>query len=272
MLSSYGKYNIYLPLVSHLWIAIGFKPIITIVYNEMDKMTYYIYNILKKQGVIINLKYIQNYSNLNYFSRIERIFNFYKVNDENGIYLTSDADMIPVKKEFFTNINIEMFNIKSYGIEGYGDGVANKRWPMCYFISKKRGWKRVLNINSTITKKNIDEYIKNLMSLFLKRSIMYYAGSYHRVDEIYMRDRIRLSKMFPQSISFYKRNFDKTRVYKEDWDKLPHKVNWSNIYDIHLPSHIKNITHAWSKIIKLVKYFNINEYDMNYIKKIKSLI
>lgn len=271
MLSSYGDYNIFLPLVNYFWKKIGFKPIITIVFHKKDLSLSFIKSILEKEGAIVKLKYISNCSNLNYFSRVERIFNFYRVEDKNGIYITSDADIIPINGYYYKNINYNMFNIKSYGINGYGSGKANRRWPMCYFISKIEIWKDILHLDQSITRFNIDNYINNLVESFLKINVNYYAGSYHRVDEIYMRDNIRKSNLFPKRIIFNRRNFYTSRITKDQWIKIPQKVNWSNIYDIHIPTHISNFTKIWLLIEKLLQFYNIRKYDINYVKKYLNL-
>lgn len=264
MISSYGDYNIYLPLVSHFWIKLNIKPIVTIVYHKYDYTIPFITSALKSEGAKVVVKYIRNSTNLNYYSRIERIFNFYRVEDKKGIYITSDADIIPMNKLFFERINYNKFNIKSIGIKGYGTGRANKRWPMCYFISNVNIWKKILQLNNSITKLNIDEYEDELMNYYLEKGVDYYDGSFHRIDEIYMRDKIRNSSLFPRDVIFNIRNFRKTRIIKEEWKKIPQMVNWSNIYDIHIPTHLSNYTKIWLEIIKLIEYYKIKNYNMNY--------
>lgn len=271
MLSSYGGYNIFLPIVSYFWIKLGFKPVITIVYHTYDLTLPFIYSILQNEGATVQLKFVSNKSNLNYYSRIDRIFNFITIGDKNGVFITSDADMIVLNKHLFKNINYNKFNIMSLGLKGYGSGKANRRWPMCYFISKIDKWREILQLDKNITKYNIDEYVNCLITTFLKRDVKYYEGSYHRVDEIFMRDKIRESTNFPHNVVFTKRNFSKSRIPKQLWKKIPHNVNWSNIYDIHLPTHLSNYTNIWSELLKLLNHFNIKCFGMEYLNKYFSL-
>lgn len=266
------SYLVYLPVVIKSWNMIGFKSIVIITYYNLNKEIIYIKNILKKLGsdvILINFNYSVS---LHYASKLIRIFGFEISNKvKNCDYLLlSDADMIPISKSFFYDLNNNKLTIKSFDRNGYGFGNNKGRWAMCYFIANKFIWKRILKIDRN--KKNIVDIVSHTISSEIKKGKKYFED-FAFIDEVYMRDRIKEWKYYNSNVVFHPRNYHNTRIDRIVWPKNIFTVKRNNIIDIHLPKfplkENERINLWMKKIIPLQLYlFNYTPFGISYINNI----
>ena len=125
------------PIVRDLWSKIiGIKPIWVHISDEdkiIDKGDYIIHKIKKLDGINSGLQ-----------SQIARMYvtKFY----EDKVCLTSDIDMLPISKEYFTHTTLP-YNDDSIVILS-SDAYPNKvRHPICYNAAKGKTFNEILDLN-----------------------------------------------------------------------------------------------------------------------------
>jgi hypothetical protein len=137
-------------IVKNLWInLIGIKPILVDICDKDEKIDYgdYIIHKIKKiEGV-----------NTGFQSQISRMFitKYY----QNEVCLTSDIDMLPLSKEYFTK-NIDQYDNESFLIfssDAYG---GSDRFPICYNASKGKYFSEILDLDTSF-----EDYCLKLLSL-----------------------------------------------------------------------------------------------------------
>lgn len=262
-ISASGTYLFYIPIFVKMWKIFGYTSIIYII-SHQKLPNELIYTLTKEKAIYKEIIVPQNYS-LEYFSKLCRIFSSLQIKNENSILYISDVDMLPYNNTFFQDYSFINFTIKSFGLNGY----VSRRWPMCYFSGTKQMYEDILNTDK-LNKENEYELVK----MIIDSDYLRYG---YCIDEIYMRDKIRKSKFYPNKINFHERSYDNTRFDRgdnnEEWKKNM-SANWNEIIDIHLP-HLPNDTiHYWvENIVPLIHFlFKTNEYGLNYISVVSKYV
>lgn len=262
------EYITYLPLIVKSWNKIGYSVIVIMTYHLIDKKIVYINSKLKKlKCKVILIKYNTSIS-LHYSSKLSRIYGFlFLYNTKvNTYFYISDSDIIPISKNYFEDYKYNKLVIKSFGKNGYGYGNNNGRWAMCYMVANKHTWYDILRDDI------IDKKVENIVSKIINESLSKgerYFENFKFIDEVYLRDKIRKWNMFHSNVLFHIRDYNNTRIARNENIKKVIESN-KNIIDIHLPKLKYNVHKIWkNQIIPLQKYlFNYVPYDMKFIKKI----
>lgn len=259
-ISASGTYLFYIPLFVKMWKKIGYTSIVYII-SHQKLPSLLIYKLTKEKAIYKEIVISKKYS-LEYFSKLCRIFSFLQIPDKESILYISDADMLPYNFTFFQDFSFTSFTIKSFGINGY----AGRRWPMCYFCGTKQMFMDILNI------KDENEY--QLVKRIIDSEYKMYG---YCIDEIYMRDKIRNWKSFPNRVAFHKRSYVNTRFDRgdnnEEWNEKMNS-NWNEIIDIHLPHLPNNTIQYWVENINpLIHFlFKTNVYGLDYISTVSKYV
>lgn len=267
------SYFIYLPIVVKAWKLCGYNSIVILVYHNLCKSIIYIRNELRKLGSDVYYLKINNSISTHYASKLARIYGFAasKKTRNCDYMILSDADMIPISKLFFSDINYGKLTLKSFGPNGYGYGNNKGRWAMCYIIANKYIWKDILK--KDINDENIKYIIQNLIIILLQKGEKYFENFLY-LDEVYMRDRIKEWMFYNSNVLFHTRNYYKTRINRSKWPKNISVINKTNIIDMHLPNlpnDTQKLADIWiKKIIPLQNFlFNSTPFGLNYLENIK---
>lgn len=261
MISACEPYTLYLPVVISAWNNIGYKCIIVLVYRSMTSKLKFVLNYISKTNSIIIHLIVKENEDIIIISKLARIFAFLNQSmDLSTILVTADADILPINKSYYKYSNIDNIILKSFGINGYGKYPANKRWPMSYIMMTFKNWNVILQ-NELNKCKNILSCVNLVIKNAYDKKIQYYGGSFSSIDEIYMRDNIRNSKLFPNHITF---------DIHGSYDRKPCKfINKEKVDDIHLP-RIKE-DNKWIKyIFCIMKLFSIMNEAEHYIRHYNS--
>lgn len=266
------SYYAYLPVIVKAWNLIGYKSIVILVFYNITKSIIYLRKVLKELGSDVIYFKLNNSFSLHYTSKLSRIFGFAISKKPRNIdyILSSDADMLPISKTFFSDLNYAKLTIKSFGPEGYGPGNSKGRWAMCYMVANNFIWKEILKRD--IHTKDMEKIVSNIMKYVYQKGLKHFER-FAYLDEVYLRDRIKEWKYFNTNVLFHERNFHKTRVNRNNFPINYNTIKQLHIIDIHLPQlplikeKIKNI---WiNTLIPLQLYlFNYTPFGENYINKI----
>ncbi len=137
------------PIVRDLWIKIGIKPIFAHITEGEESVTEYGNYIIHKINPI-------NGVNTGLQSQIIRMF-LTKVYQD-SVCITSDIDMLPLSKEYFTTITKD-YNDNDMVILS-ADAYPNKvRYPICYNVGKGSTFGEILDFDCTF-----EEYVRRLVN------------------------------------------------------------------------------------------------------------
>jgi hypothetical protein len=203
-------YSEFWPVVENLWVnLIGIKPILVKI-SDVNEIIHnnnsIIHNIKKIDGVDTGLQ-----------SQIARMFvtKYYK----DSVCLTSDIDMLPLSKKYFTS-DIENLNNDSMVIFS-SDAYKNvNRYPICYNAGKGSLFSEILQLDVSF-----EEYCNRLLSL----------GWGWDTDELYFG---RMINSYYDQSKITKLNRGWTfGVAKDRLDRIRWKYDPNNFKDQFIDSH-----------------------------------
>lgn len=125
------------PLVARAWRDLmGVKPVLALIADRSVKVD-------ESIGDVIRFDPIPGVPTGFYAQVVRLLLPAYF---ENEVCITSDIDMLPIKKEFFIGKEIERIPADRFVV--YGDGwYDGTRFPICYLAGQGALFKEILNIN-----------------------------------------------------------------------------------------------------------------------------
>jgi hypothetical protein len=176
-------YSYFIPIVSIMWKAIGYVPR-TLLFGSDEawaenKKTRYVLDNIKRHSTISRLECIPGFRESTCV-QVSRIFFSAEPQCNPGDYaLTSDADMLPLSKEWFHQQDVnKRFHV--FGADAYG----RTRFPICYLGGSIAAWREVMGIQSIGIAKAM------LGSMDKKRDDWNY-------DELLFTEKLLRSPMYP---------------------------------------------------------------------------
>lgn len=268
--ASHTRYIAYLPIVIRAWNRIGYCAIAIIAFHRFTKEIMFIKNKLKELKCFVYLLQLNNSLSLHYSSKLARIYGFTKLSNlkRNTYFYLPDADMIPISRKYFQDMNKNKLIIKSFDKNGYGFGNNKGRWAMCYFVANRFVWEQIFS--QDLINENIQIITSHIIEKELNKGIRYFED-FAYIDEVFMRDKIKEWSGYNTSTVFHKRDYSSTRIDRSKWPKDIFKINKNAIIDVHLPKLPKEnekIKKIWNKkIIPLqLLLFNYTPYDLKYLR------
>lgn len=241
-----SKYAYFAPLVKWAWEKIGHdshflipnrsknNPIWELIYKYTQPQFYSYFNSDIEKEVT--------------YSQVGRLYISSEFGESDDVLICSDADMLPINKQFFDSIANGNINIAGY------DLVPDGQYPMCYCSMTSSDWIRTMNIGSHSFQEMLDKEVGELQSITFR-------------GDFWSRDQWLLYKnlqgvgvnLIPRSNG--QNQFAQNRIDRDDsfWEeRLNH-----NIIDAHLwrPGYTEE---NFEKILKLLKYFYPDE-DFNWL-------
>ena len=170
MLSINDNYNYYFyaPIVSYLWVQMGYEPIIVVVGNQNNwtqkgKRENYVFESSRRVGATFII------SDENYMKRLGKGYdtttmvqvsrlcagalNMYP---EDSYFLTGDIDMLPLDREYFNNID-ESKDVHFLHGNAYED---HSRFPICYLGMNRKLWNETMHTTDGFFEKSIVQILK----------------------------------------------------------------------------------------------------------------
>jgi hypothetical protein len=215
--------------VKNLWVkVINIKPILVEISDKEEMKDYGDY-------IIYKLKKVNNVDT-GFQSQISRMYitKYF----QNYVCLTSDIDMLPLSKEYFTK-NIETYDNDSFLIfssDAYGQ---SDRYPICYNASKGKYFDEILDLNVSF-----EEYCLRLLEL----------NKGWDTDELYFGKKI--SQFHDQSkIIKLKRGWHmgmaNNRIDRAFWGYDPELLKKNHYIDSH---SLRPYNQFYNEINKLINY------------------
>lgn len=217
-------YKDFYPIVAKRWYEMGFKTYYINI-TDCDEI------ITNEYGIIHKMKAIEGI-NTGFQSQVVRVFasNFFE-----GNMLTSDIDMFPINREYYTQYNHELTydNVIAFtGLHPY--------YPMCYVLSHTRNFRKYLDIENL----NFNDYCQMLLKEY---------GEKWNTDEHFMFDKLQ-------------QNLDKIILKERDLSRRIDRSMWT--FDLRLlqkgyyiDSHMLRPYSQYKKYIDELIYI-VNSYKL----------
>jgi hypothetical protein len=281
-------YAFFSPIVSLIWSKFNYTPIIFVVWSEQWQENKLKNLIVEKSfdfGANIyffNANFISgddsfNGYNLSTIAQISRFCSSCIVN-EDDYCLTSDIDMIPLKKDYFHSQDFS----KPINIF-YANGYHHLRYPICYIGMKSQIWNEVIDID-----KNEDIY-NNLLNIFSKGLPRFSKNEDQwGYDELFFYKQIKKTSYYPENCQMidrimyfnpvFLRTKNRTGIPKTlPLDRLD-RSNWifdgniNRFVDAHCKrpgykkENWKEIIYVLSFLLNSVEYKAISDYYENFME------
>jgi hypothetical protein len=183
-------YKDFYPIVAKRWLQLGIKTYYINITNT-DEV------IQNEFGVIHKIKAL-DFVSTGFQSQVVRVFasKFFE-----GNMLTSDIDMLPINKDYFTQYNSELTDDNVIAFTG-----LHPYYPMCYVLSHSSNFRKYLEIENL----DFEEFCKMLIEDY---------GDKWNTDEHFMFDK-------------FQKNLDKIVLKERDLSKRIDRSFWN--YDVRL--------------------------------------
>ncbi|MDY0313774.1 MAG: hypothetical protein RBR32_01725 [Bacteroidales bacterium] len=166
-------YSFFSPIASYVWSKFNYHPIVFIVGDSgwySNKVNSFILKKTLEAGadvVFLNSDRIHSNPafdgyNLGVVAQVSRFCSPCIISDDKTYCLTSDVDMIPMKRDWFFQQDMEK-PIHLF----YANGYNHKRYPVCYIGMNISTWRKVMGIWD---KENIYLAINRLLKFGLRRN------------------------------------------------------------------------------------------------------
>ena len=152
-----SRYAYFAPLVKWAWEKIGHdshflipnrsknNPIWRLIYEYTQPQFYSYFNSDIEKEVT--------------YSQVGRLYMASEFGECDDVLICSDADMLPINKNFFDNISNGNINIVGY------DLVPDGQYPMCYCAMTSKDWIKAMDIGSSSFQEMLDKEIGQLQSI-----------------------------------------------------------------------------------------------------------
>lgn len=239
-------YCYYAPIVAHMWHTIGYEPIVNVLGDktEWDQpcRLRYIYDNICASARIIALQRIPGLKDTTVV-QVSRLFIAAEPFDENDYILTSDVDMLPLDRKWFTSQDFN-YDVNCFG----GDAYPDDGLPMCYNGAKVNEWRMIMNI--LVSCNNINAAMKT--ALTAGEDDWFY-------DEILLKKKIKLYHGTREIIKRWPGGNPARRLDRSGWDFHGQK----DLIDCH--SVRPGLAH-WDKLEPVFKAY-CDDADYKYIKE-----
>lgn len=192
-------YCFYIPSIVLAWKRIGYKSIVIVsktkdlIFSKSDLVFLKYINKLE-DTIILNLTG-ENDHHTEVLSMVSRIFSgaiSNKIIDDNAFIITSDADMIPIDKTFFTFNSydgIKLLNAYCCGSFKHNNGKMYRMFPMGYIGMRKKLWRDLINANFDFKPESIIETVDKE----LKKNLTMNEYELHKGNDIWYLDQVFVS-------------------------------------------------------------------------------
>lgn len=285
-------YYFFMPIVSKLWVKMGYHPHVFIVGNEdhwlkSNVQKQLVLNTSLSMGAditILDSEVIQKSRefdgyNLSAIAQISRLCSPCWPNAKDyDYYLTSDIDMLPLNKKWLNQQNL-LNSIHLF----YANGYNHNRYAICYLGMNVDVWKEVIDIKT----KNIYVQLMKILYELKKNSSQQEQWGY---DEIFFYKQIKKFPMYPKICHMINRKIYKNPTVGGDGgggpipgflpvDRLD-RSNWSfngNIQN-YVDAHCKRPGYKedhWKEILHVLKYLSnsqelssLENYHREFVKHV----
>lgn len=276
-------YTFFLPITSMAWLKIGYQPIVILVssdYSKLSQLGSKSVEYLKKLGVkLIQIESVPGYEKMT--CMISRLFiGYIDLLEDDDFVLTSDSDLIPIQKEFYSinkTDSIVILNANCCGSFEFNRKVY-KMFPMSYIGMKKSKWRDLMGLQQSHkidTKLILNKVVRVFQNLSLiKRNDQIRAG-----DESWFLDQ----KMVSLMISNYIKNnisqlelkaYQGTRLDRESFKSELDidDANFEQLTDFHM--FHENLFQNWNLMnLFFKKFFDQKSYKfvIEYYREYKEI-
>ncbi|CAF0760966.1 unnamed protein product [Brachionus calyciflorus] len=256
-------YTFYLPIVCIAWRNLNYEPIVFLVssdYSNNNPLVKISVKYLERLGVkIIKVDSVKSYELTT--SKLSRLFSGlldYKLIMDNDYVITSDSDLIPIKKEYYQVRNFDDITVWNSECCGYftHKNESIKMYPVSHIGMKKSNWKKVMNLDESIQfdlKKINSKLVLNKVMEVFKDVNLIRQNFLARDANIWFLDQKMISYMIKKfineniNVKISEIEFNGTRLdRKYDSNMKIWKEKTSEIIDFHL--YHEDLKFKWSEL------------------------
>jgi len=156
--------------------------------------------------------------------------------DSNDLLIPSDADLLPLNREFYYQHNVERYPIASYYANGYDESMTHL--PSCHVSAHVETWREFMNLNGSSPRESM---LKGFEERNLKAKIKAKEenpqanwGHVWFEDEFNLSARVRASKFHPDGLQLIRREGQppRDRIDRSCWPASYNVLNYSDCHSL----------------------------------------
>lgn len=223
-------YLFFAPIISFVWLRMGFHPFIMMMNSETPKSQYVI---SKLPAGVMDLKPIDGYRN----STVVQASRLYWPRTSEDYCLISDIDMLPLNRDYFYR-DFDKVNVFGADLLGF------KQYPMCYIGMTGDKWQEVMQYKGDI-QGNIENDLKANLSPNNDNFDQYWF-----YDQELITKKINASKLPINHIHRgYRGSYPIGRIDRGDWEGTKNQPNCIDAHLLRVGYHPE----YFDKMMELVK-------------------
>ena len=240
-------YAYFVPIVSFQWKRMGYFPVTLLLGTEAEwsvlPKTKFVYDHIRQQSTIIPIARISGFKDSTIIQTSRIFVSAFEFAPDDYI-LTSDADMIPLSKQWFNQQDFNK-NLHIFGADAY----ARKRFPICYLGANAATWRGMMGIHAN--------------SIQAAMGAMDRGRDNWNYDELLVTEKILGNPIYHTSCQLIDRGWTSGRAHRrldrDAWDWH----NQTDLIDAHSPR--PGYIH-WATLEPVFKAY-CTEDDFNYLKQ-----
>jgi hypothetical protein len=162
---------------------------------------------------------------------------------EDDILMPSDADLLPIRREFYHQHDPEKHAIGLYYWNGY-PGEEDRHWPSCHMSMRVRTWREVMGLDVPLREamvRNFSDYNLSAKMAAKRADPGKNWGHVWFTDEFIASLKVKESRYHPHGINFI------TREGHPPKDRLDRSA-WPAQYDVTQYTDVHSIRPIWNAV------------------------
>lgn len=240
-------YSAFLPFVGLLWRdRIGYEPTFFLVgtYEEWNGHKYAYIPLLTLKSFKFHVEFVDHIPGAEDATVAQCVRQHAAAHPypEDDLLICSDADLLPIRRDFYHTHDPDAHAIGLYYSNGY-PGEESWHWPSCHYSMRVRTWREVIGLDAVgmqaALSRNFAEYGLEAKMAAKKADPAKNWGHVWFTDEFIASKKIKESRHFPHSVHFI------TRDGHPPADRLD-RCAWPTDYDARNYTDCHSIRPIWS--------------------------
>ena len=205
-------YSAFLPFVATLWRdRIGYEPTFFLVGSEIEwsahRYAYIPYSYLIKEG--FDIRFVEHIEGIEDGTIAQCVRQHAAASDYplDDLLICSDADLLPIRREFYYTHDPDKHAIGLYYSNGY-DSEKDWHWPSCHYSMRVSTWREVMGLDVPLAEAmrlNFSDYGLVAKMEAKRLDPAKYWGHVWFTDEFVASKKIKASRYYIGSIHFIER-------------------------------------------------------------------